>query len=461
MRHPSCAPLHLLSVPLTVFHLFSHCICSYSAPLFNLSLSPLELEQLSDDAAAAGSREMCTVEVSVTSYAGEVKCFAQPPPLLAQEGRKTACWVYLPPLRGLPFVFDPALNSGGSITAGELYSVSTHLTILSLALPGHPTIQLADQFSTLSCESFVMFRRRVSFVYLVQADGEFDDHMLQGDDSVVLQRQWRNPSACANRHNASCVYFPNSSANSGRNYLLQHFITRFPEVHPNFVILLDDDVRLMMRGDSAGVSSSWSAHREFERLLLQWQPAVGVPYHSWHHLQPDLEVQTVDHFDHIFLALHDEVVDFYLPTETRFDSICWWYGQSIYSVISSMFFPNNTLQFNTIVSINPGARPLSLEGVVDASLKYKKRTDFYPALMWIMSSAKSLPLLNNVDITIDPSLFTYGTLSNKGNRCVPAITRVHLLKLSAASLLPPAPLAAIRRWSITSPASSTAATRTG
>ena len=141
-----------------------------------------------------------------------------------------------------------------------------------------------------------------------------------------------------------------------------------------------------------------------------------MPYHSWHHLQPDLEVQTVDHFDHIFLALHDEVVDFYLPTETRFDSICWWYGQSIYSVISSMFFPNNTLQFNTIVSINPGARPLSLEGVADASLKYKKRTDFYPALMWIMSSAKSLPLLNNVDITMDPSLFSYGTLSNKGNR---------------------------------------------
>lgn len=172
----------------SLFHLFkfSHCICSYSAALFNLSLSSLELEQLSDDAAAAGSREMCTVEISVTSYARKVKCFVQPPPLLAQEGREAACWVYFSPPPDLPFVFDPALNSGGSITAGELYSVSTHLTILSLSLPGHPTIQLADQFSTLSCKSFVMFRRRVSFAYLVQADGEFDDHMLQGAATILL-----------------------------------------------------------------------------------------------------------------------------------------------------------------------------------------------------------------------------------------------------------------------------------
>lgn len=384
---------------------------SYSAPLFNLSLSQADLAELSDDAAAAGSREMCLFEVSVTTFASDLKCFARPP--LHLHHNSPACFLYMAPLRDFPFVFDPALNAGGALVAGELYSVSSHITVVSVSFPGRPKLHLSQELSSFSCESFVMFRRRVSFAYLVQAEGDFNDSVLRGDDAVVLQLQWRSESLC---HDASCVFFPNSTVNEGRNHLVQQLTRRFPHLHPNFIIFMDEDARLLMRGDDAAGSSSWRAHREFERLLLQWQPAIGVPYHSWHSLQHGAAVQTVDHFDHIVVALHDEVVDFYLPTETRFDSICWWHGQAVYSIISSMLFPNNTLQFNTIVSVNTGARALSLEGVAHASSKYKKRTDFYPALMWILSSAKSLALLHNVDITVDASLFTYGTLANKGNR---------------------------------------------
>jgi hypothetical protein len=315
------------------------------------------------------------------------------------------------PPRGFPYAFDRELNSGGSIIAGELYSVSTHLTVISVVFAGRPKLHLSQQFSSFYCESFVMFRRRVSFAYLVQAEGEFDDHLLRSDDSVVLQLQWRHRSPCK-----TCVFFPNSTVNAGRNHLLESLLSQFPSVHFNFVVFMDEDAKLLMRGDGAHDGSRFDAHREYERLLLQWQPAIGVPFHSWHNLQEHVAVQTVDHFDHIVVALHDEVVDYFLPTETRFDSICWWHGQAIYSVISSMFFPNNTLQFNTIISINTGARSMSLEGVAETSSKYKKRTDFYPALMWILSSAKALPLLSNVDITVNASSFTYGTLSNKGNR---------------------------------------------
>ena len=393
---------------------------SYSAPLFNMSLSPLDLAQLSDNAAADGSRELCLVEMAATITASGIKCLAQPLPQWFHDGHEEsgACYAYTTTLRGFPFAFDA--SSGGSIVAGALYSVSTHLTVVSVALPDRPKLHVAEQFSSLSCESFVMFRRRVSFAYLVQAEGHFDDHLLKGDDAIVLQLQWRHPSPCKGSSSSSCVFFPNSTVNAGRNQLLQQLLVRFPDVHPNFVIFMDEDAGLLMREDGVGGGSAWRAHREFERLLLQWQPAIGVPYHSWHTIQQDLAVQTVDHFDHIVVALHDEVVDYYLPTETRFDSMCWWYGQAVYSIISSMFFPNNTLQFNTIVSINTGARPLSLEGVAEASSKYKKRTDFYHSLTWILSSVKSLPLLNNIDITIEASLFTYGTLANKGNRCTSA-----------------------------------------
>ena len=391
----------------------THNRTSYSAPLFNLSLSQVDLAELSDDAAAAGSREMCLFEVSVTTFASDLKCFPRPP--LHLHHHSPACFLYMAPLRDFPFVFDPALNAGGALVAGELYSLSSHITVASVTFAGRPKLHLSQQLSSFSCESFVMFRRRVSFAYLVQAEADFDDSVLRGDNAVVLQLQWRRASSC---RDSSCVFFPNSTVNEGRNHLLQQLTSRFPHLHPNFIIFMDEDARLHMRGDDTPSvsSSSYIAHREFERLLLQWQPAIGVPYHSWHSLQPGADVQTVDHFDHIVVALHDEVVDFYLPTETRFDSICWWHGQAVYSIISSMLFPNNTLQFNIIVSVNTGARALSLEGVAHASSKYKKRTDFYPALMWILSSAKSLALLANIDITIDAAHFTYGTLANKGNR---------------------------------------------
>jgi hypothetical protein len=395
-----------------------HNCTSYSAPLFNLSVPQVDLAQLSDDAAAAGSRDMCLIELSVTTFASDIKCFARPPPQLLHDGHQhsTACFLYMSPLRDFPFVFDPALNPRGALVAGELYAVSSHVTVVSVAFAGRPKLQVSSELSSFSCESVVMFRRRVSFAYLVQAEGEFDDHLLKGEDAVVLQLQWRYPSSCNNSSTTSCVFFPNSTVNEGRNHLVQLLTSRYPDLHPNFIIFMDEDARLQLRGDATSGGSSWEAHREFERLLLQWQPAIGVPYHSWHSLQHDAAVQTVDHFDHIVVALHDEVVGLYLPTETRFDSICWWHGQAVYSIISSMLFPNNTLQFNTIVSINSGARPLSLEGVAQVSSKYKKRTDFYPAFMWILSSAKSLALLNNIDITIDASLFTYGTLANRGNR---------------------------------------------
>jgi hypothetical protein len=90
-----------------------------------------------------------------------------------------------------------------------------------------------------------------------------------------------------------------------------------------------------------------------------------------------------------------------------------------------MLFPNNTLQFNTISSINTAQRPPTLEGVAEVSKKYKKRFDFYPALLWIMSSAKATALPRNVHITSDASSFHYGTIANKGNRCAPLPPPLH------------------------------------
>jgi hypothetical protein len=453
MRHLMSHAIHRAPLPpLDAFYpslLHSDIGCSYSAPLFNMSLSPLDLARLPDDAAAAGSREMCLLEMSGTITANGIKCFAQPPLQLIYDGYKGsgACYAYMTQLRDFPFAFDAA--TAGSLVAGALYSVSIHMTVLSVTLPDRPKLLVDEQFSSFSCESFVMFRRRVSFAYLVQAEGHFDDELLTGDDAVVLQLQWRHPSPCIEGSRVtSCVFYPNSTVNDGRNHLLQQLLLRFPDVHANFVIFMDEDARLQMREDGGGGGSAWDAHREFERLLLQWQPAIGVPYHSWHSLQQDVAVQTLDHFDHIVVALHDEVVDYYLPTETRFDSMCWWYGQAVYSAISSMFFPNNTLQFNTIVSINSGARPLHLEEVAEVSSKYKKRTDFYHSLTWIMSSVKSLPLLNNIDITIEAGLFSYGTLANKGNRCpMPCALPAFPPTLCSDSLLHPARLVGIElRW---------------
>ena len=101
-----------------------------------------------------------------------------------------------------------------------------------------------------------MFRRAVSFAYLVQAEGQFDDRFIKSDDSVVVQLQWRAPSSCNGRPKASCTFFPNSTVNAGRNHLLQHLITRFPDVHPNFIIFMDEDARLVMRGDTASAAAA-------------------------------------------------------------------------------------------------------------------------------------------------------------------------------------------------------------
>jgi hypothetical protein len=205
--------------------------------------------------------------------------------------------------------------------------------------------------------SYVMLRNRINFVYIIQHDVFCDASHLRHKDAEVLVVAWKHGKKCAD----GCLYFPNSTQNEGRNAAWESTFVRWPGTVFTYYIFLDGDTSLVLRPERSslppitvanGVGSHQLPFRSFEQHLLHYNPAVGFPYYSGWHKDDGEEVQFASNYDHIMVAIHQNVSRLYLPTETRFDDVSWWYGQRIHAMLSSVAFKNQTMQFNTLVSEN-------------------------------------------------------------------------------------------------------------
>jgi hypothetical protein len=193
---------------------------------------------------------------------------------------------------------------------------------------------------------------KYNFCYLVQAPSFFNtDHLTQSESSFAMVLQWK-----AEHQQPHSTFLPNSTWNQGRSALFAA-----ARVHRClYYIFVDDDAELVHREwDRDGQSLSKPEHvgdtwREFERLLLAWQPAVAVPHAHWHSTnnQHTSAAETIALFDHMILAVRSSAVDCMLPYEFRWDQDSLDYSVIPSYIISRLLFPDLVLQFKSLSAIN-------------------------------------------------------------------------------------------------------------
>jgi hypothetical protein len=193
---------------------------------------------------------------------------------------------------------------------------------------------------------------KFDFCYLVQAPSFFNtDHLTQANASLALVLQWKNEAPQPNS-----IFFPNSTWNQGRNALL----AAARQYQCRFYIFVDEDAELVHREwDRDGQfllhpEQQGDTWREFERLLLTWQPAVAVPHAQWHHTNNEHTsvAETIALYDHMILALSASAVDCMLPYEIRWDEDALDYSVVPSYIIGHMLFPDHVVQFKSLSSIN-------------------------------------------------------------------------------------------------------------
>jgi hypothetical protein len=213
-----------------------------------------------------------------------------------------------------------------------------------------------DNVFRLTVASDFMIRNRKHFMYIIQNDVFCSASHMRHKDAEVLVYAWKHDGCCS--ANSSCMFLPNSTQNEGRNAAWHHTFVRWPGTVFTYYVFLDGDMSLTFRPERSslpavdGVGSDELPFRMFEQHMLHYSPAVGFPYYSgWHHDNGE-EVQFVSNYDHIMIAIHHNVSRLFLPTETRFDDVSWWYGQRMHGFLAAVAFANQTLQLNAVVSDN-------------------------------------------------------------------------------------------------------------
>jgi hypothetical protein len=193
---------------------------------------------------------------------------------------------------------------------------------------------------------------KFDFCYLVQAPTFFDTgHLTQANASLAMVLQWKKEQPQPNS-----IFLPNSTWNQGRNALF----AAARQYHCRYYIFVDEDAELVHREwDSDGhyllhpeqLGDTW---REFERLLLTWQPAVAVPHAQWHHTNNEHNsvAETIALYDHMILALSSSAVDCILPYEVRWDLDALDYSVIPSYIIGHMLFPDHVMQFKSLSAIN-------------------------------------------------------------------------------------------------------------
>ncbi|KAJ1491725.1 hypothetical protein T484DRAFT_1882066 [Baffinella frigidus] len=150
------------------------------------------------------------------------------------------------------------------------------------------------------------------------------------------------------------IWAPGCTVNEGWNHLYWH--VRNGDRHYTYLVFVDDDATLILAAgggeeDQEVLDNPW---REFERLLLEWRPAVGYARYSIQQPQERKEfasfeaVQCIRFADQLLAAYHFEAASFILPFTTHFDQESWWYSSMVVNLLSHIHFSGHVMQFNTL-----------------------------------------------------------------------------------------------------------------
>lgn len=139
----------------------------------------------------------------------------------------------------------------------------------------------------------------------------------------------------------SNIFFPKSTFAEGRNRQLE--VATSSDTSYLYYIFLDDDV-----------SFKKGSFRDFEKLLLKHEPAIGVPLcdivKNFDQYIKRLEIQHPVVMDQIVQAYHHRVVQekIVLPFVTDFDHLSWWYSCEINNYLILRYYRNYVIQFNKL-----------------------------------------------------------------------------------------------------------------
>lgn len=117
------------------------------------------------------------------------------------------------------------------------------------------------------------------FAYLIQTESELPSQLknIQFFNVDVFLLSWKSPPNQLDKNEVKfSIFDPNTTWSSGRNLLLQFLKEQEQqEGKYDYLIFLDDDVRLEIEK-----KPQLDPFRTFEKWLLEWEPAVGVPTQS-------------------------------------------------------------------------------------------------------------------------------------------------------------------------------------
>lgn len=225
-------------------------------------------------------------------------------------------------------------------------------------------------------------KRFKEFVYLVQTEQCLPPKLLDkqhiGDpqscrcDVIVLS--FKKPCKDENRTFFSHVEYLSRPADvdriswsAGRNLLYSTSKARNYEYL--YYVFMDDDLEL--RYNKAHTPSSMrsvSPLRSFEKFLLDYKPAIGVPNYLIHHSSDVMinKIRTICkrkhnsssrfvpiiHFDASLNAVHKDAVEHILPYPTTYDKTNWWHSQRYVIAEAELKFRGQTYLFTPVNSIN-------------------------------------------------------------------------------------------------------------
>lgn len=181
------------------------------------------------------------------------------------------------------------------------------------------------------------------FIYLVQGSRSniLKFAHLQSESSDLITLTYDQDIDESEVEWLSNIFYPKSTFAEGRNRQLEVAT----QIGGNYLyyIFLDDDV-----------SFKKGTYADFEKLLLEHEPAVGVPLcdivkNSDHYIKK-LKIQHPVVMDQIVQAYHHRVVKekIVLPFVTNFDHLSWWYSCEINNYLILRYYRGYVMQFNTI-----------------------------------------------------------------------------------------------------------------
>ena len=186
-----------------------------------------------------------------------------------------------------------------------------------------------------------------SFIYLVQGHSELITSLYyiknrKNSDFLFLTYD---------KKIEDCLFFPNSTWASGRNFLLKKALEK--QERYLYYIFMDDDVSFL-RGDIGLWESEILKHKPAAAMpafVLQKKSVLGIGLsYALKNTTLHLPYQICATGDPQLLALHRDIIydSIALPYQTKYDSVSWYETSAIQQLLLWNLYGKYTLQFNKI-----------------------------------------------------------------------------------------------------------------